>query len=87
MYVFAYEYGTPAIKVCLYFNFAVVFSSTYFRFPQNTDKKNSQTNWKRGSIYKIKHKSAKVGSVKKSQIMACVQNLSLVKKEENGGNF
>ncbi len=38
MYVFGYEYGTPAIKVCQYFNFAVVFSSTYFRFPLNTDK-------------------------------------------------
>ncbi len=29
MYVFGYEYGTRAIKVCLHFNFAVVFSSTY----------------------------------------------------------
>jgi hypothetical protein len=26
------EYGMLAIEVCLDFNFAVVFSSTYFRF-------------------------------------------------------
>ncbi len=34
MAVVGYEYGTMVIEVCLYFNFAVVFSSTYFLFLQ-----------------------------------------------------
>jgi hypothetical protein len=34
MDVVSYEYGTLAIEVCFFFYFAVVFSSTYFRFCQ-----------------------------------------------------
>jgi hypothetical protein len=34
MAVVSIEYGTLAIEVCLLFNFAVVFSSTYFLFRQ-----------------------------------------------------
>jgi hypothetical protein len=36
MTVVSYEYGTQAIGVCLFLNFAVVFSSTYFRFRPST---------------------------------------------------
>jgi hypothetical protein len=36
--VISYEYGTLAIKVCLTFNFAVVFSSMFFCFPLSKDK-------------------------------------------------